>query len=324
MIEAATLERLQGIDGVAIETGASLASFTTLGIGGPAEAFVRVSTLSGLSELRRVARESGLPTRLLGLGSNVLLPDDGLPGLTLRLVGEFDDYRITAPRVWAGAGVPLARLARRLTEAGLLGLEALAGFPSTVGGAVVMNAGCYGTEIIDLLVEVTAVDERGQVRVLKASDLGAGYRSTRLQGGDLWVTSAVLELKAGEADAAMEKLKELNRRRHASMPGQPNAGSVFSNPEGDYAGRLIEAVGLKGAREGGARISLDHAKVIVNEGGATSADVLALMVLARRQVLEASGVLLEPELILVGNLGEEWRRRTRSAVGEQGVRHPPV
>lgn len=301
-------EQLAGLEGIEFELGASLASYTTLGIGGPAEALVLVQSEVALVALREFCFESGLASRLLGLGSNVLLPDEGLPGLTLRLTGEFTEHRVEGTRVWAGAGVPLARLARQMTEAGLLGLEALAGFPSTVGGAVVMNAGCYGTELVDRLVETTVVDARGKLHTLRPEDLGAGYRTTRLQDGDSWVTSATLQLAPGEIGPAVQRLRELNRRRQASMPGKPNAGSIFRNPPGDFAGRLIEAAGLKGVAEGGARISSDHANVIVNEGGATAADVVALMSLARRRVFEESGVTLEPELILVGSLGERWRR----------------
>jgi UDP-N-acetylmuramate dehydrogenase len=197
---------------------------------------------------------------------------------------------------------------------GLLGLEALSGFPSTVGGAVCMNAGCYGAEIKDVLVGASVVERDGTPRRLRTVDLEPGYRSTRLQQTGAVVTRALLRLRRGDPAAALRIIDEIGERRRASLPsGLPNAGSIFRNPPGDYAGRLIEACGLKGATAGGAQISPQHANVIVNRGGARARDVLELMLRARRAVDERCGVRLDPEIVLCGPLAQEWRRSCASA-----------
>jgi UDP-N-acetylmuramate dehydrogenase len=192
-----------------------------------------------------------------------------------------------------------------------VGLEALTGFPSTVGGGVYMNAGCYGTEIKDLLVAATVVDRAGAVRRLSTAELRAGYRSTALQDTGTVVTRAVLRLRRGDPAQALARIEELNAKRRASLPsGHPNAGSIFKNPPGDYAGRLIEACGLKGKTAGGAQVSPHHANVIVNLGAARADDVLALMAEARREVARRFGVALEPEVVLLGSLRRRWHELT--------------
>lgn len=291
--------------------GEMLARHTTLKIGGPAELWARVSSEEGLAALVREARRRDLSLTVLGLGSNVLVPDDGLSGIVARLAGELEDVRFEGARVEAGAGVPLAQLARRTAAAGLVGLEALSGFPSTVGGAVVMNAGCYGTEIAEVLETCRVVTPEGETRELAVDDLQASYRRTALQGSGSVVARAIFRLATGDGRAALERIEELNRKRWASLPsGLPNAGSIFKNPPGDHAGRLIELCGLKGRIAGRAQISSKHANVIVNLGGATATDVLALMTAAREAVNEDHGVVLEPEIVLAGSLGEQWRAAT--------------
>ncbi len=305
--------RLAALPDIRLEKGAELAGRTTFRIGGPAEFLVEVPTLRALRGLLVAIGETGAPFCLLGLGSNVLIPDGGLAGVVARLTGYFRRVRVRGSLVSAGGAVPLAQLARRMASRGLVGLEALSGFPSTVGGAVYMNAGCYGTEVKDLLVRATLVDRRGRLRRIGVEDLGASYRRTRLQGGDEIVTRASLKLTEGDAEAALERITELNRRRWSSLPsGLANAGSIFRNPEGDHAGRLIEAAGLKGLRRGGAEISSRHANVIVNQGGALAADVLHLMAKARAEVSSAFGVALEPEVELLGELRDRWSQITET------------
>jgi UDP-N-acetylmuramate dehydrogenase len=327
---------LAAIPGLEIERSAPLAPLTTLRIGGPADLLVTATTQRALVALLRLVRARSTELHLLGLGSNVLYPDEGVGGVVLRLGGAFARVRVVgdrlrgrspAPpdldsqettrsadppaicRVRAGGAVALPRLARSTAASGLLGLEAFSGFPSSVGGAVVMNAGCYGVEIKDVLLSATCIGRDGARRRYRAADLGAGYRTTVLQGAGVVVASATFQLRRGSAAAALARIDELNRRRWASLPsGLPNAGSIFRNPPGDHAGRLIEAAGLKGRRQGAAEISAKHANVIVNLGGATAGDVLALMLLARRAVHDGFGVELEPELVLEGGLRERWRR----------------
>jgi len=299
---------LEAITGITVRWDAPLASLTTLRIGGPAEALATVVTQRALVAVLRLARAEGVPLRLLGLGSNVLYPDQGVDGVVLRLGGVFTRTRLVQDRLRAGGAVPLPRLARSTAARGLLGLEAFSGFPSSVGGAVVMNAGCYGVEIKDVLVSATGVDRDGRRRRYRVADLEPSYRRTVLQGSGVVVASATFQLRTGDAPEALARIDELNRKRWASLPsGLPNAGSIFRNPAGDYAGRLIEAVGLKGRRSGDAQISPKHANVIVNLGGARADDVLELMIFARRTVLDATGVALEPEIVLEGSLRERWR-----------------
>lgn len=307
------VERLENVPDLGIRRDVPLASFTTFRIGGPAECLVEVPTLRGLRELLTLVDQTGVPFCLLGLGSNVLIPDEGLPGVVVRLSGYFRRWRLRGRRVSAGGAITLGQLARKMCQRGLTGLEALSGFPSTVGGAVYMNAGCYGTEIKDVLVRATVVDAAGVLRKLTVDDLGAGYRSTALQGSGDIVTRATFELVPGDGVQAMERVRELNEKRWRSLPsGVPHAGSIFKNPVGDYAGRLIEAVGLKGLRRGGAEISEKHANVIVNRGEARADEVLALMSEARRAVEARFDVALEPELVLAGSLRARWAQITDS------------
>jgi UDP-N-acetylmuramate dehydrogenase len=290
-----------------VVAGAPLARYSTFKIGGPAEWLVEAGSLAALRRLLAWVHRSGRPIHLLGLGSNVLFPDEGMAGVVVRLVGELRRLRFRGEWVSAGGGVPLPHVARRSAQRGLVGLEALSGFPSTVGGGVVMNAGCYGTEIKDVLVDATLVDPDGTRRRLGVEGLRAAYRSTALQGSGVIVTRALFRLRRGDAAAAMARIDELNRKRWASLPsGLGNAGSIFKNPPGDHAGRLIEAVGLKGKIAGRAQISPKHANVIVNLGGARAADVLELMAAARRGVEGRFGVRLEPEVVLAGSLRERY------------------
>ena len=313
-----TRDRLASIPGVEVREAAPLASVATLRIGGPAELFVRIDAEAALAGVLTAARDAGLPLHVHGHGSNVLFPDAGMSGVVCRLRGELEQVEVEGETVRAGAGATLARLARDTAKRGLLGLEALAGFPSTVGGAVVMNAGCYGTEIRDVLAEVRVARPGRPVETLAAADLEPGYRTTNLQGTDAVVARAEFRLRRGDGAAALGRIDELNRRRWQSLPsGKPNAGSVFRNPEGDYAGRLIEACGLKGLRAGGAEISQRHANVIVNRKNARAADVLDLMIEAHRAVRDRFDVELRPEIVLAGELADEfWRRAGETRTGE--------
>lgn len=305
--------RLSSTAGVLVREAVPLASVTTLRIGGPAEVFVRVDSEAALSEVMTVARECRVSLHLHGHGSNVLFPDAGVRGIVCRLRGELERVEVEGETVSAGAGVTLARLARDMAKQGLLGLEALSGFPSTVGGAVVMNAGCYGTQMRDVLTEVRVGRPGRPVEAVRFDLLEPGYRTTNLQGTDAVVTGAEFRLRRGDGTAALARIDELNRRRWQSLPsGKPNAGSVFRNPDDDFAGRLIEACGLKGLRRGGAEISGRHANVIVNREQAHAADVLDLMVTAHRAVRDRFGVELRPEIVLAGGLAEEFWGRVRA------------
>lgn len=303
---AALEPQLAAVPGLTVRAAAPLARCTTLRIGGPAELLVDVTSERALVALLRAVRETGVPFHLLGLGSNVLAPDDGLPGVVARLSGELKRVRLRGHRVSAGAGAPLAQVARRAAKAGLGGLEALSGFPSTVGGAVFMNAGCYGVEVRDVLHSARLVGPDGSRSRVRAADLEPAYRTTRLKRTGEIVTRALFELEPGDPERLLARIDELNSKRWEALPsGVANAGSIFRNPPGDHAGRLIDACGLKGSRAGAAEISTRHANVIVNTGGASAADVIALMRQARTAVLERFGVVLVPEVVLLGRLAEQ-------------------
>lgn len=241
------------------------------------------------------------PLLWVGLGSNLLVRDGGLRGsviLTGRGLGSMTRAGATGLRV--EAGVPCARAARFSAAEGLTGAEFLIGIPGTMGGALAMNAGAFGGETWNLVTAVETIDRRGEVRLRTPAGFRVGYRS--VQGPpDEWFVAAHLGLVPGDAEAAKERLREFLQRRGETQPtGVASCGSVFRNPPGDHAGRLIEACGLKGRRLGGARVSEKHANFIINEGGATAADIEGLITLVRDTVERECGVRLVPEVHIVG------------------------
>jgi UDP-N-acetylmuramate dehydrogenase len=293
-------ERLVGTLGARVRAREPLARHTSYRIGGPADLLALPDGADELAAVIRACRETGVPCTLLGAGSNLLVGDGGMPGVVVKLGPGFRQVTWHGARVVAGAAVLLGKLARAAVARGLGGLEEAEGIPGTVGGAVVMNAGAYGWEAGDVLASIDGVDDLGRVVTLGRGDLAFRYRRTELPAG-LIVTSAAFELRPDDAATLAARLAAVRERRVASQPhGASNAGSIFKNPDGDHAGRLIEAVGLKGYRVGGARVSERHANFFVNDGGATATDVQALMFEAQRRVWERSGVWLEPEIRLVG------------------------
>ena len=278
----------------------SLAAHTTWRIGGEARWFCRVKTDEALARLLEEAAASGDPVALLGMGSNILVADDGFPGYVVRLDGDFLTVAIEGPIVTAGGGAVLGGVCVAAARAGLSGLEPISGIPSSIGGAVRINAGAYGGEIFDVLERVRLVSRAGARREAAAGDIAHGYRWTALVETGEIVTRATLRLTPASREAIEERTRSVTVKRRGALPGEPNAGSVFKNPPGDYAGRLIEACGLKGVREGGAEISTRHANVIVNSGGATARDVFALMRRMRDTVREKFGITLVPEVEMLG------------------------
>jgi UDP-N-acetylmuramate dehydrogenase len=275
-----------------------------LQIGGPARWYCRVRTEEGLAQVLRSARESGEPLALLGMGSNVIVADEGFPGWVVRLEGDFVRVRIEGDRVIAGGGAGLGGVCASSARAGLSGLEPISGIPSSIGGAVRINAGAYGGEIFDVLEMVRLIARDGERREASAEEIPRGYRWTKLcETGEI-VAEATLRLRPASREEIEQRTRLVTDKRRGALPGEPNAGSIFKNPPGDYAGRLVEACGLKGERQGDAAISTRHANVIVNLGGARAADVLALMQLMRDSVAEKFGVTLSPE---VEFLGLEWK-----------------
>jgi len=277
-----------------------LSRHTTWRIGGPARFFCRVRTEAGLARLLGEASRSGEPLAILGMGSNILVADAGFPGYVLRLEGDFLKIEIDGERIRAGGGAALGGVCAAASRAGLSGIEAISGIPSSIGGAVRINAGAYGGEIFDVLETLRLVSRAGESRAAASSEVPHGYRWSGLIETREIVSLAVLKLARAPREEIQARTRTVADKRRGALPSEPNAGSVFKNPEGDYAGRLIEACGLKGEREGGAVISPRHANVIVNTGGARAEDVLVLMRRMRDAVRGKFGVTLLPEVEMLG------------------------
>ncbi len=257
------------------------------------------------------SRDREEPVLFVGLGSNLLVRDGGFAGAVVfthhALIGIEVESEVAAPRGMlsfrAGAGVPSPHLARFVAKHGGAGAEWMAGVPGTIGGALAMNAGCYGGETWNHVVAVETVDRAGKLRHRIPADYELGYRHVAAKGGvEEWFVSAVFGFQPGEEHAAMETIKALLQKRVASQPlNQPNAGSVFRNPPGDHAARLIESCGLKGFAIGGARVSPKHANFIVNLGAATARDIESLVQHVHATVLAKTGVDLVAEVRIVGD-----------------------
>lgn len=277
-----------------------LSRHTTLRVGGPARWYCRVKTEEGLSTVLRAASESGDPLALLGMGSNVVASDEGYPGWVVRLEGDFLRIEISGDLLTAGGGAALGGACAAAARAGLSGLEPISGIPSSIGGAVRINAGAYGGEIFDVLETVRLVSRGGDRRKSAGADIPHGYRWTQLCETNEIVSEATLKLRPASREEIAERTQVVSDKRRGALPSEPNAGSVFKNPPGDYAGRLVEACGLKGERSGAAAISTRHANVVVNLGGARAADVVLLMRRMRDSVREKFGVTLTPEVEFLG------------------------
>ena len=278
-----------------------LAPHTSLRIGGPADFFVRVASLDDLEGAVRVARRHELTTFALGGGTNLLVADAGIRGVVLENV--WSETEVEGVTIEAASGTTLAHLAAVAARSGILGLEWMATIPGTLGGAIHGNAGAFGSETADALVDAVLMDQNGEMWTAPASELGFAYRTSVLQGTPVIVVRARVRGRAGDRREAVARIKELANERAAKQPlAQPNTGSIFRNPPGDHAGRLIDAAGLKGACEGDAMVSERHANFIVNRGRATAADVRALMRRCQDEVRARFGVELVPEVELVG----EW------------------
>jgi UDP-N-acetylenolpyruvoylglucosamine reductase len=243
------------------------------------------------------------PVLALGLGSNLLVRDGGLRGTVLLLHGALAELRLEPDgTVYAQAGVPGAKLARFAAQHNLRGAEFFAGIPGTMGGMLTMNAGCYGCETWERVERVQVMDRKGDVHERTAADYEIGYRHVALHDAQQeWFVSAWLRLQAGDGEVSRREVKALLDKRIASQPLQmPNAGSVFRNPPGDHAARLIDACGLKGRRIGGAQVSEKHANFIVNAGGATAQDIESLINEVQAVVRQQTGVSLHPEVRIIG------------------------
>jgi UDP-N-acetylenolpyruvoylglucosamine reductase len=285
---------------VNFEEGVQLSRFTTVGIGGPAKAFARPETLADLEAALAWASERNLTVASVGLGSNLLVADEGFDGLVLKLAGELASAEADGERLVAGGGAANAVCLHRARAAGLGGFEFACAIPGTVGGGVWMNAGAYGSDWAAILERALVVDAEG-ARWLDPSELGLTYRHSDLRPGQV-VARAEFRLAPRPEDEIKAKVADLQALRKAAQPTNKRTfGSVFQNPEHELtAGRMLEASGLKGHRIGGAQISPRHANFIENADGARASDAVALMAEARRRAREQFGVELEHEVVLLG------------------------
>jgi UDP-N-acetylenolpyruvoylglucosamine reductase len=287
---------------VTVEEHVPLSRFTTLGAGGPARYFARPETVAELEELLRWATDKRAEVAVVGLGSNLLVADEGVDGLVLKLGGELAQVSTDGDGLDAGGGAPLAVCLHRSRAAGLGGFEFACAIPGTVGGGVWMNAGAYGGDIAGVLESALVVDGEG-ARRLSPAELGLSYRHSGLQRGEV-VAGARFRLDPRDPAEIKATVAEMQAQRKAAQPTNKRTfGSVFKNPDHELsAGRMLEACGLRGYRIGGAQISPRHANFIENADGARAADALALMVEARRRAREQFGVVLEHEVVLLGPL----------------------
>jgi UDP-N-acetylmuramate dehydrogenase len=287
---------------VTLERGVELARHTTLGTGGPARAFARPTSVSEVEELLRDAADSGLAVATVGLGSNLLVADEGVDALVLRLEGGLAGVEIDDDRITAGGGAANAVVLHRARAAGLGGFEFACAIPGTVGGGVWMNGGAYGGDFQQVLERVLVASADG-TGWLTPSELGLSYRHSNLRHGQV-VVRAELRLRPRDPDEIKAEVRSLNARRKEAQPtNRRTFGSVFKNPEHELtAGRMLEACGLRGHRIGGAQISPKHANFIENAGDARTADAIALMTEARRRAHEQFGVELTHEVELLGDI----------------------
>ena len=274
---------------------------TTFHIGGEAEAFVRVESIEELTDLRSFCNREQIPFFFLGKGSNILVGDKGISGVVATFGEKMCRITVKEDMVIAEAGATLAAVASFAMQKGLTGMEFAAGIPGTVGGALRMNAGAYGGDMSQIVGWVRVLEPDGNVKTILGAHMGFGYRTSVLQEVPYIALACGIQLMVGDEKEIRMKMLELAARRREKQPLEyPSAGSTFKRPEGYFAGKLIEEAGLRGKRVGGAMVSEKHCGFIVNEDHATAKDVRELMEQVRKAVYEQTGVLLEPEVIFVG------------------------
>ncbi len=288
--------------GAAVSVNEPMSRHTTFGVGGPAELFVCVSDTGQLAGVLSILAGARVPVFVFGRGSNLLVRDKGIKGAVIRLSGDLEAISIEGSRVSCGAGAGLPKLINRCCGMGLSGLEDLAGIPSTVGGAVAMNAGSFGSSIGDRVSNVAAVSYDGTEHSFDRLKCGFGYRSSVFLHNKMIICRVQLDLEKADPQKIKAKMDRVLSQKAAAHPlKEASAGCVFKNPEGQSAGELIEKAGLKGLSAGGARVSELHANYIVNSKGATAADVICLMEMVQKTVEEKFSVRLEPEIRVVGD-----------------------
>lgn len=278
-----------------------LSKHTSWKIGGPADVFLLPTRLEHLVRIMEITKEHNIPWYVIGKGSNLLVRDNGLRGVVIKLADNFADLEFNGQTLKAQGGRSFVSAAKHAIREGLSGLEFATGIPGTVGGAVMMNAGAHGGEVKDVLIDCHVLTPEGQVVHMKHSDLHFDYRYSHLKDHPGVVVDATFRLRPGDSAEMSERVKAWANRRKTTQPlAMPSCGSVFRNPEGSHAGYLVEQAGLKGTVIGGAQISELHGNFIVNIGGAKAADVIALIELVQQTIHDRYGYDLHPEVRIVG------------------------
>ena len=282
-------------------TAEPMKQHTTFKIGGPADFFLVPETGEEVGEIIKICRKTDTPYFILGNGSNLLVGDGGYRGAVIQVYRNMSAVTVEGTTITAQAGALLSAVAAAAKNASLTGFEFAGGIPGTVGGAAVMNAGAYGGEMKDVLVEVTVMDAEGKIFAIPAEKLELGYRTSVIKKAGYIVLEAKIRLKEGDQEAIRERMKELTIQRTTKQPLEyPSAGSTFKRPEGYFAGKLVMDSGLRGYQVGGARVSEKHCGFVINAGDATAKDVRTLMDNVRDIVYEKYGVTLEPEVKFLG------------------------
>lgn len=287
-------------DGLQVLKNEPLARYTSWRVGGPADRLVLADSVQALQQFLQQLSASE-PLTFIGLGSNLLVRDGGVRGTVVVMHQALQALEMQGERIYADAGVTCAKLARFAASQDRVGAEFMAGIPGTVGGALAMNAGCYGGETWQWVDEVKTINRAGVVQTRAKAEYQPSYRHVVHPAADEWFLGGWFDVPAGDGKASAEQIKQLLAKRLASQPlNMPSAGSTFRNPEGDFAARLIEATGLKGLSIGGAQVSEKHANFIVNLGHASAADIEALIEQVKSTVLAKQGVALVQEVKVIG------------------------
>ncbi|MBE7035426.1 MAG: UDP-N-acetylmuramate dehydrogenase [Ruminococcaceae bacterium] len=292
-------------DDIIIEQNVPMKAYTSFQVGGPADLFLQPKSIEALIHCRVVLQKHGLPYIIMGAGSNLIIADSGIRGAVIRLGKSFSRIKREENALIAEAGVSLARLANEALSCGLGGLEFASGIPGSLGGAVYMNAGAYGGEMKDVVIKTEYIDVDGNLYSIEGDAHEFGYRRSVFMKEDGLIVRSTLLLTPKKQEDIRALMQDFNNRRREKQPlTYPSAGSFFKRPEGFFAGKLVEDAGLKGIGIGGAQVSEKHAGFLINTGGATAKDIIALMQLVQDRVKEQFGVSLVPEVRFLGDFTE--------------------
>ena len=296
-------EDVIGKDRVLVEE--PMKKHTTFRLGGAADYFLSPEKAEQVAELIHICREENISYFILGNGSNLLVSDRGYRGTVIQIFKNMNDIRVEGTKLYVQAGALLSAIARKALDAGLTGMEFASGIPGTVGGAAVMNAGAYGGEMKDIIKLVTVLTKEGEMKVLDASELQFGYRTSVIKENGYVVLEAVIQLCPGDKETIQKRMEELKEQRVTKQPLEyASAGSTFKRPEGYFAGKLIQDAGLRGYQVGGAQVSEKHCGFVINTGDAVAEDVWNLIHDVQEKVYDKFQVKLEPEVKFLGDFDE--------------------